>query len=175
MPTEILRPNGAGDATGLTASAGSNYQCVDEASANGDTDYVFGTAVGPVVDYYALDDTALTTETVDSVDVQASTKVSANASGGDRSQPGVRLAGSDTNGTLSALTTSYVLRESAGLARPGGGSWAVSDLNSLQAKIGLYEDASDQARCTQIFAEINYSAAAAATKVRSLLMTGVGS
>ena len=174
MPTETLRPNGAGDATGLTASAGSNYQCVDEVTANGDTDYVYGTTAGPVVDYYALDDTALTTETVDSVDVILESKVSANATSGDRSQPGVRLSGSDTNGTLSSLTTSYVARQSPALVRPGGGSWAVSDLNGLQAKIGLYEDGADQSRATQIYVEINYTAGAGTVKVRSLMMTGVG-
>ncbi len=43
--------DGAGTTTQFTASAGSNYACVDEALANGDTDYV-GTGVAANIDLY---------------------------------------------------------------------------------------------------------------------------
>src|SRR3989304_495806 len=36
----LQTPNGAGDNTGLTPSAGSNYECVDEFPNDGDTTYV---------------------------------------------------------------------------------------------------------------------------------------
>lgn len=39
-------PNAAGDLTDWTPSTGSNYQCVDEAASNGDTDYVASSTVG---------------------------------------------------------------------------------------------------------------------------------
>lgn len=38
---QALMPSAAGDNTGLTPSAGSNYQCVDELPANDATDYVY--------------------------------------------------------------------------------------------------------------------------------------
>lgn len=50
-----LLPTGAGSATGWTPSTGSNYQCVDEASPNDDTDYVSASAVD-TKDTYAFDD-----------------------------------------------------------------------------------------------------------------------
>jgi len=43
------------------------------------------------------------------------------------------------------------------LARPGGGSWQVSDLNSLQVAIGLQVPASEDAYCTQAYVEVDYT------------------
>jgi hypothetical protein len=43
---ETRFPDGAGNSTDFTASAGSNYQCVDETSPNSDTDYVYDDTVG---------------------------------------------------------------------------------------------------------------------------------
>lgn len=48
-----ILPSGAGASTQWSPSAGSNYQCVDEASVNGDTDYVSETSVGDR-DTYAM-------------------------------------------------------------------------------------------------------------------------
>lgn len=40
MAIETLRPNAAGDLAQFTPNAGANFQCVDEAVADGDTTYV---------------------------------------------------------------------------------------------------------------------------------------
>lgn len=48
-------PTGAGATTAMTPSAGSNFQCVDEATMNSDTDYVSSNTVGNV-DTYAVTD-----------------------------------------------------------------------------------------------------------------------
>lgn len=48
-------PTGAGATSGFTPSAGDNYACVDEAFANGDTDYVTADALNEL-DTYAIDD-----------------------------------------------------------------------------------------------------------------------
>lgn len=53
LTIETIRPNGAGTTTGFTPSAGSNYQCVDETSQNGATDYV-ESAVSTTRDTYAM-------------------------------------------------------------------------------------------------------------------------
>lgn len=42
----LIKPDGAGSSTDFSASAGSNYQCVDETVSNSDTDYVQSTTVG---------------------------------------------------------------------------------------------------------------------------------
>lgn len=53
----ILKPNGAGNSTDWTPSAGSNYQCVDEALVNDDTDYVSSNTLN-AKDLYAMEDCA---------------------------------------------------------------------------------------------------------------------
>jgi hypothetical protein len=53
VTVSALLPNGAGNTTGWTASAGSNYQCVDEATPNDDTDYV-STSTLTAKDTYAF-------------------------------------------------------------------------------------------------------------------------
>ena len=54
-----LAPDGAGDETDWVPSAGSNYQCVDEATANDDTDYVAAATAGDR-DLYTLNTAGLT-------------------------------------------------------------------------------------------------------------------
>jgi len=51
----ILNPNGAGNSTDWTPSAGSNYQCVDEDLVNDDTDYVSSSTLN-TKDLYAFAD-----------------------------------------------------------------------------------------------------------------------
>jgi len=53
----VLNPNGAGNSTDWTPSAGSNYQCVDEDIVNDDTDYVSSSTLN-AKDLYAMEDCA---------------------------------------------------------------------------------------------------------------------
>lgn len=59
----LLKPNGAGSSTDLTPSTGSNYQCVDEASPNFDTDYVSSSTAGHD-DLYTLENTSISPTTI---------------------------------------------------------------------------------------------------------------
>ncbi|GAJ05957.1 unnamed protein product, partial [marine sediment metagenome] len=43
------------------------------------------------------------------------------------------------------------------LDRPGGGAWAVADLNNLQVAIGLEVPAANNAYCTQVYVEVDYT------------------
>jgi hypothetical protein len=136
--TEILRPNGAGDATGFDAqNPGTTFHWdkVDEAVSDDATTYITTNAVvGPQTDYFSLADTALTTETVNSIDVTSvgGTSVTGKAGGGQRA--GVRLSSINTYGTSRDIAQWSTSVDSS-LSRPGGGSWAISDLNSLQVAL----------------------------------------
>lgn len=166
--TEILRPNGAGDLTNVPGqSPGSTYHWdkVDEASADDYTTIVYsGADSSGQYDYYALADTALTTETVNSIDVMSRDIVTDGGGNGGYAQAGVRLSATDTLGTqrTSAAWVSYT---DSALSRPGGGSWSVSDLNGLQAAIqlksGSYYDGKGwnyyTSYLTQIYITVNYS------------------
>ena len=160
MATEILRPNGVGDQNPLTpVGAAANWDCCDEAGADDDTTYVYKTGSSFGNDYYALQDTALTTETIDSIDAWDRSEASGGAGTGDDSRTGVRLSAVTTWGPETQLTASYVDHEGAALARPGGGSWAVSDLNGLQVAASCRQNGANSSRITQVYVEVNNSAA----------------
>jgi hypothetical protein len=65
-----LMPNGAGDTTQFTPSAGANWQCVDETVQNGDTDYVSSNTAGHR-DLYAISDMTYTPQSIKAVQVGA--------------------------------------------------------------------------------------------------------
>lgn len=52
---DVCRPTGAGATTGWTPSTGANWQCVDDAAPNDDTDYAEATAAG-AVDTFVTED-----------------------------------------------------------------------------------------------------------------------
>jgi len=59
IKVEVILPNGPGHYSQWTPSAGLNYECVDEAAPNDDTDYVSSATVGQK-DSYACQDITLT-------------------------------------------------------------------------------------------------------------------
>lgn len=63
VKVECLFPSGAGSSTDWTPSAGSNYECVDEASPNDDTDYISEYIVSDH-DTYACDDLVTTSGSI---------------------------------------------------------------------------------------------------------------
>lgn len=69
MRIETLTPNGAGSNTGFTASSGSNYACVDETVANGDSDYVEAATSG-TIDTYTYTDLSVTPNAIKGVNVK---------------------------------------------------------------------------------------------------------
>jgi hypothetical protein len=83
-----------------------------------------------------------------------------------KGQPFLRLGGVETTGTEVTFTCSlsvYWGTYSETLARPGGGTWSVSDINSLQVCIGLRKGTSATNRCTQEYISVNYNPIVAPT------------
>lgn len=146
---EILRPNGVGDATGILSmqpGTGAHWDKVDEYSADDNTTYVQqGPGGGMQTDYYALTDTALTAnEIINTIDV-----VSRSYQGidyGGYSKAGVRLSAADSYGAQ-RNNGFFTTNTESSLARPGGGAWAVADLNSLQAAAELLSGTSPGYSC----------------------------
>lgn len=134
MATELLRPNGAGDLTNCTPSAGSNWDCVDESSAN-DSDYVYTLGSAYVEDSYALANHAAASGTINSVTVHARVRKTASSTN-NQVAPLLRLSGTTVNGTNWTITTSFA-EYSQAVARPGGGSWTEGDLDALQAGVKM--------------------------------------
>lgn len=128
-----LYPSGAGDSTQFTASAGSNYACVDEDVANNDTDYVESSTSGHK-DLYALGSLPTSPASIFGVQTCAILK---KDDAGSREARVITLAGSTTeNGPTLALATSYaVTRDLMQLNPDDSAAWQSSDIDALQAGV----------------------------------------
>lgn len=165
MATEILRPNGTGDEDEFTGI----WSDIDDVTPDDDTTRVSHNATENFSSYN-LDDSALTTETVDSVDVWARSKVVGGGSGWENK--GIRLSASNTMEGQQVLTASYADREVADVAKPGGGNYSTTDLDSIQLRLGLRESATGSTRCTQAWVEVNNTPVAGGAKLWQTTMLG---
>lgn len=131
---EFISPDGDGNYTNWTPSSGSNYECVDEIPANGDTDYVSIDATD-TNDSYTLEDFALPTgATIDAViPIAVAKKEDATDC---KIKTGTRLSGTDNiDGTGDDLSTNYGYYFDRQTLDPGGGAWSESDVDSAEVII----------------------------------------
>ena len=159
-----LRPNAAGDATELIPSgAPTNWECVDDVEPDDDTTYVSAQGVGPATDYYNLEDWANPPEgaVITSVVVHFRSRYNVYQA---YHTPILRLSAVDTGGGEVPLISTYISYSEA-VARPGGGDWAVADINSLQvgAKLRSENASGYHAYCTQTYIVVNYTCDLAVT------------
>lgn len=129
-------PSGAGNTTQWTASAGSNYQCVDESPQNGDTDYVQTSTVNNK-DTYAFADMTHTPSNIYAVQINAIAK---KDDAGTRSICLVtRSGGSDTDGATQALSAaSYSDFTEVRETDPNtSAAWTKTNFNSAEFGIKL--------------------------------------
>jgi len=159
--TVTIRPNGAGSAgDNGTPSTGAGWECVDEASANGDTDYFYDMFPSMTT---TVTSSGLTSETITNVRVVVNAK--RNTGTGDEYSnsiyPIIYLSSSNYYDGTYALTTSYADYTSDYPTNPATGlAWTVSDIANMEigAEAG-YEtaNADSEARITQIYAIVTYT------------------
>lgn len=128
---ESLLPSGAGTTSNFTASAGSNYQCVDEATPNNDTDYVSSSTVNHI-DTYAMGNLSLSPTKIWAVQVGI---VAKKADAGSRSiAPVIRNADGDKVGTTVSIYDTYYMHsqiyEQNPLNTPA--DWSESTVNGIE-------------------------------------------
>ena len=161
MATLTLYPTGVGDYTYIVdefPDGAAHWSVVDEAVVD-DTDFVREnpTVQAEAFDVYTLTDTTLI-GVITAVTVYFRAR-RATTSSGQTATPRLVLGASTTTGTPVTLSTTFTTYSEA-LARPGGGSWAFSDINSLQAGVGLKGAVgNDNARCSQVYVEVTYTPA----------------
>lgn len=129
---DTLLPSGAGSSTDFTASAGSNYECVDEVPNNLGTDYVESSTDGDV-DLYAMADLAEEPATIHAVAVAVS---AAKTDAGSGSIKSVMKSGSTTaeSDALALSNGSYLRNVYARGVDPNTSSaWTASAVNALEA------------------------------------------
>ncbi len=124
-----LIPDSAGDTTGMTPSAGSNFQCVDEVPPNDDTDYVAAATSG-TLDLYNLT-TASATSVKGAV---ARARMKKDAAGAKNARILVKSGGTVSNGSDIALGTTYQSYPRNMRQNPvTAADWTPSEIAALQA------------------------------------------
>lgn len=145
---ETLYPDGAGDLAQMTPSAGSNFQCVDEATQNGDTDFV-SNAASSKRDCYTFQNRSVT-GTPRAIQVTITAKLT---SGTPTFKNFLRIGGVDYDGaTTHTATSGYKCYAEVWNTNPATGlAWTDSDIDGLQA--GFFAiDAN--LRITQVVVEV---------------------
>ncbi len=153
--SEILRPDGVGSISNLTASSGSNYQCVDETSSDGDATYVKRGSSSYATDVYSLGNPSASSGTIDSVVVHCMVRRTKNQ--GDV-QPTLYINSTEYNGSAQSLTSSYVDYPQKWATNPSTSSaWTWTEINNLQAGVRAKgQNSIFPARCTQVWVEVFY-------------------
>lgn len=130
VTVSAIYPNGAGNSTGWTPSAGSNYQCVDEAVVNDDTDYV-STSVNTTKDLYAFGDAPVG---ADIRGVQLLIAARKGADGPGQITPVVRSNSTDYDQTAQGLggTTYQYLRTMVEADPATSAAWTESGFNAAE-------------------------------------------
>jgi len=129
IKVETIYPSGAGNSTQFTPSAGLNYQCVDEAPANGDTDYISTSEVDKI-DTYDYSD-IISDGTI--LGVQVNIMARMDDSGTNKIAPVVRPASTDRIGNTKELTQLYKDYLQLYTVSPETSvAWTKSEINNCQ-------------------------------------------
>ena len=136
---DVIRPNGAGYTTNWAPSAGSNYQCVDDALFDNGTDYVSETTVGDI-DSYTFSD--LPVGIADIKGIQTNVFAARTDSGvNTKLKPFLRPVSTNYEKTEATLTISYRdYNEITELNPETGLAWTKSTVDAMEAGIELTEN-----------------------------------
>lgn len=127
---ECLFPTGAGTTTGLTPSAGANYECVDDAAPNGDTDYVSSATPG-TFDTYATGN--LTTAAGIVKAVQTVLYARKDDAGAHTVKPVIRSGTTDYPATAAALAETYAMLTEVHSVDPNtAAAWTIAGVNAAE-------------------------------------------
>lgn len=125
MPTAILRPRAAGSSADWTPSSGTNY-----AAAADETDGLSNsTTANAQVDLFLFDALPAEAYSIDQVDLFRRQ----NCLPGSSVKGRVRLGGVNVDGAAKVGITGNEDVNDSTMARPGGGTWLVSDFETLEA------------------------------------------
>jgi prepilin-type N-terminal cleavage/methylation domain-containing protein len=148
---ETLRPNGSGAYTDLTSSGCSdNWECVDEASADGLSTNVYETSSSYYSDTYQIENHSTGSGTIDSFVIYISCEET-NPSG--RVYTRIRTNGNNYDGSQEDPGSSFSIYSTTYTTNPFSSSaWTWTEIDNLE--IGVYLR---RVRCTQVFVEVYYT------------------
>jgi hypothetical protein len=132
---QAILPSGVGAQAEWDPSAGANWQCVDEAAPNADTDYV-STAVAGERDSYLFGDLTPVTGSIKAVVVYPMARK--DDAGARSIAPVVRVGGVNYDGVEQSIADTYayykqIYEENPGTALP----WTIADVNAAEFGVKL--------------------------------------
>lgn len=162
--TLTLRPYVNATPIQLTAvGAAANWNCVNEGgSGNGDTDYVKnGDSALWKYDLYYLPDHTSESGTISKVTIYVRHKYS----GGNlpKGRTVIKTESTEYRGSIKSLTSSYVQHNTQYANNPHGGAWTWTQIDALQAGwdgkayYNTFLHQWFQARCTQVYVEVDFT------------------
>ena len=158
--TETLRPNAAGDETGISEqypATGEHWDKVDDVTSDGDSTYV-ATNAGPwQEDLYNIFDHIVGSGTIDYVKVYAVCRATI-APDQTSAYIHIKTNGVEHNGSENTMTTSYATYSYQWNTNPQTGqAWTWAEIDALQIGVGLRKPLGvEYTRCTQVYAEVGY-------------------
>ncbi|KAA3631980.1 MAG: prepilin-type N-terminal cleavage/methylation domain-containing protein [Calditrichaeota bacterium] len=149
---ETLRPNGSGSSSQLEdENCSTNWQCVDEVTADDNGTYVKGENNSWQYDLYNVENSSVGTGTIDSVVVFIN--VDGNH-GNQKARTYIRTHGNNYQGSQLTPPSSYTIYSTTYATNPNtSSSWTWSEIDDLQIGAGLRREA----RLTQVWVEVYYT------------------
>lgn len=149
---EILRPNGSGSINDLLdENCSTNWQCVDETSADGEGTYVKGEGNGWNYDLYNIENTSIGTGTIDSIIVYI--YVQGNG-GNQKASTYIKTNGITDEGSQITPSSSFSIYSNTYIHNPQTSSaWTWTEIDALQIGAGLKREA----KLTQTWVEVYYT------------------
>jgi len=164
--TETLRPDAAGDETGIAVQepvTGEHWDKVDEAVSDNDTTYVQSNSIGWEEDLYNAANTTVGSGTINYVKVYMVAR-SLNPLDQTSAYVHIKTNGAEYDGTEERVTTSYATYSYQWNTNPSTNTtWTWDEIDALQIGVGLRRALGTggppgrYTRCTQVYAEINYT------------------
>lgn len=165
----ILRPNGAGDETGISGqhpSSGSHYDKVDEEESDGNDTFLYPGLPGSIPgslwerDLFELEDAGLSSAIL-GVKVYFVARRANDGISTVTAKAAIKTHGTVYEGDEKTLTTSWGLFSQTWELNPFTGSaWTPSEIDDLQAGVALksqqYFVYGSYASCTQLYAAVTY-------------------
>ena len=160
--TETLRPNAAGDETGINEQyplTGVHWDKVDEVTSDGDSTYVFTKWWDWEEDLYNMPDHSVGSGSINYVKVYAVAKAE-RLKTKTTLYIHIKTNGVEYNGSETTTTTSYATYWHQWNTNPQTGNpWTWDEIDALQIGVGIRNPQSNRwTRVTQVYVEVNYTA-----------------
>lgn len=166
MPTHTVRPNGAGTFTTWTPSSGSNWQCVDESSADEDTTKLTNTGSGSY-DTYAH--TAGTPSSITISNFSITYRSKSSITNGLNAAAIVIVDGNVYSGSFTLTSTSYANYSYSWATNPDTGvAWTTSDINNCEIGFLGAVGGGVTGSTTQVYGTVTYEDAPSGTSILTL-------